>query len=110
MSSSLTYRPVVTRARVATCALLASLAVLPCLVRADQDSEREALIRISYELQRLQAQIAEASKQAPTGERVRFRYDWLARDLTLVRQGVDEHLDAPQQPRTVPPLRGDYRQ
>ncbi|HET9642902.1 MAG TPA: RAQPRD family integrative conjugative element protein [Burkholderiaceae bacterium] len=89
---------------------MACIAGLPGLVHADADSEREALARISYELQQLQAQIAEASKQAPSGQRVRFRYDWLLRDLALVRQGVDEHLDAPEQPRPVPPLRGDYRQ
>jgi RAQPRD family integrative conjugative element protein len=78
--------------------------------KADQDSEREELSRISYELQRLHSSVANASKQAPTGQRVRFRYDWLLRDLDLMRRGVDEHLDAPQQPRSVPPLKGDYRQ
>jgi RAQPRD family integrative conjugative element protein len=89
---------------------LACIVGVPCLAHADADSEREALARISYELQRLQAQVLEAAKQSPSGQRVRFRYDWLVRDVALIRQGVDEHLDAPEQPRPVPPLRGDYRQ
>jgi RAQPRD family integrative conjugative element protein len=110
MSSFLTLLATRAHRRLVAGAIVAALSALPVLVRADQDSEREHLARISYELQRLQAQIAEASKQAPTGQRVRFRYDWLARDVALVRQGVDEHLDAPQLPRAVPPLRGDYRQ
>jgi RAQPRD family integrative conjugative element protein len=41
---------------------------------------------------------------------VRFRYEWLKRDLQMMRQGIEQHLDAPRQPRPVPPLRGDYRQ
>jgi RAQPRD family integrative conjugative element protein len=78
--------------------------------QADEDSEREQLARIASELQHLQARVAEASRSAPTAPRVKFRYDWLQRDLTLMRQGIEEHLDAPRQPRVVPPLRGDYRQ
>jgi RAQPRD family integrative conjugative element protein len=41
--------------------------------------------------------------------RVRFRFDWLGRDLALVRRGIEDHADAPRQPRPVPALRGDYR-
>lgn len=93
---------------------LACIAVLGCFaapaVRADEDSEREHLARISYELMRLQAEVSQAQRNADAAGRVRFRYDWLARDLELVQRGVDEHLDAPRQPRPAPPLRGDYRQ
>lgn len=96
--------------RISSLTLALALSCCPLLARADADSEREALARINYELQRLQAQVADASKQAATGQRVRFRYDWLARDIALMRQGVEDHLDAPQQPRAVPALRGDYRQ
>lgn len=77
---------------------------------ADEDSEREQLARISYELQRLQSMVDEASRRAPTGQRISFRYEWLKRDLALVQRGVDDHLDAPRQPRAIPPLRGEYRQ
>jgi len=77
--------------------------------RADTDSEREALARIAQELQRLQLQVAQAAKNADTTARVKFRYDWLGKDLELVLRGVTDHLDAPRQPRPVPPLIGDYR-
>jgi RAQPRD family integrative conjugative element protein len=89
------------------------IAVLACVqssALADVDSEREELARISHEIARLQGAVANASKNAATGQRVRFRYDWLARDLDLMRQGVDAHLDAPMQPRSVPALKHDYRQ
>lgn len=77
--------------------------------RADADGEREALARIAHELQRLQVQVAEAARGADTSARVRFRYDWLEKDLELMQRGVTDHLDAPRQPRPVPPLIGDYR-
>jgi RAQPRD family integrative conjugative element protein len=92
----------------------AMLSALPLLLavgtaRADADSEREALARIAHELQRLQAEVAQAAKTADSTARVTFRYDWLAKDLELVQRGVTDHLDAPRQPRPVPPLTGDYR-
>ena len=66
---------------------------------ADEDAQRDALARIAYELARLEEANA----------RTRFRFDWLARDLSMVRQGIEDHLNAPRQPRPVPALRGDYR-
>ncbi len=74
-----------------------------------EDAEREQLARIAFELERLQEMVVAAARMAPTGQRVSFRYEWLARDLQLVRSGVNEHLDAPRQPRPVAPLRGEYR-
>ena len=92
----------------------AMLSTLPLVLsggpaRADADGEREALARIAHELQRLQAEVAQAAKTADSTARVKFRYDWLAKDLELVQRGVTDHLDAPRQPRPVPPLAGDYR-
>lgn len=96
-------------------ALVAALLVLALApaaqpARADDDAEREQLARISHELLQLQAMVADAGRRMPGTQRVRFRYDWLQRDLELVRQGIDDHIDAPRQPRPVPALRGDYRQ
>ena len=91
--------------------LCASLLMLlaAASARADADSERESLARIAQELRRLQDQVADASRHADTSARVKFRYDWLEKDLELVLRGVTDHLDAPRQPRPVPPLTGDYR-
>ncbi|WP_293714727.1 RAQPRD family integrative conjugative element protein [Thiolapillus sp.] len=77
---------------------------------ADADGERAALARIIHELQAIDPLITEAASQANPDARVRFRYDWLRQDLDRIRLGIQEHIDAPRsEPRTFPPLRGDYR-
>lgn len=76
----------------------------------DDELERERLARIANEIAEVQNMVVQAEQSAPTGQRVKFRYDWLQRDLDLLRQGITSHMDAPRQPRPVTPLRGDYRQ
>jgi len=77
---------------------------------ADTDGERAALARIIHELQAIDPLITEAASQANPDARVRFQYDWLRQDLDRIRLGIQEHIDAPRsEPRTFPPLRGDYR-
>jgi RAQPRD family integrative conjugative element protein len=76
---------------------------------ADPDTEREKLAVISNEIQRLQELVLDASRYANTAARVKFRYDYLLSDLKLVKDGIDAHVDAPRQPRPIPPLKGDYR-
>ena len=79
-------------------------------VLADADAEREALARLVHELETLEQLIRSAESQANPDARIRFRYDWLRQDLVRVRSGIQEHIDAPRaEPRTFPPLRGDYR-
>ncbi|MEQ8234498.1 MAG: RAQPRD family integrative conjugative element protein [Gammaproteobacteria bacterium] len=78
--------------------------------RADADAEREALARLAHEVEALEPVIKTAEAQASPDARIRFRYDWLRQDLERVRAGIQEHIDAPRaEPRTFPPLRGDYR-
>ena len=72
--------------------------------------ERERLARIAAEIEQVQVMVGQAEQSSPTGQRVKFRYDWLQRDLEMLRQGITTHIDAPRQPRPVAPLRGDYRQ
>ena len=77
---------------------------------ADADGERAALARIIHELQAIDPLITEAASQANPDTRVRFQYEWLRQDLDRIRFGIQEHIDVPRsQPRTFPPLRGDYR-
>ncbi len=77
---------------------------------ADQASEREQLARLAHELEALQPLIDAAQAQADYPSRIRFQYPWLRQDLDKVRQGILEHLHAPQgEPRQIPPLAGDYR-
>lgn len=91
-------------------AALAMLVLWPALGVGDTDAEREALVRLVQELDTLAPLIAEAEAQASPDTRIRFRYDWLRQDLDKIRRGITDHLDAPRpEPRSVPPLRGDYR-
>ena len=85
--------------------------LLPCQpATADADSEREALARITHELEALDPLIHEAESQSVPDARIHFRYDWLRQDLARMRLGIQEHIAAPRaQPRSFPPLRGDYR-
>ena len=77
---------------------------------ADADGERAVLARIIHELNALEPLISEAASQANPDARIRFQYDWLRQDLNRIRQGIQAHIDAPRtEPRTFPPLRGDYR-
>ena len=77
---------------------------------ADADGERESLARITHELEAIEPLITEAASQANPDARIRFQYDWLRQDLIKIQQGIQSHIDAPRsEPRTFPPLRGDYR-
>ena len=79
-------------------------------VFADADAERAVLARLDHELQSIEPLLREAESQANPDARIRFRYDWLRQDLRRVRQGIQAHIEAPRaEPRTFPPLRGDYR-
>ena len=80
------------------------------LARADAEGEREQLARVIHELQAVEPLLRAAQSQADPDARVRFRYDWLRQDLERVRLGVQDHIRAPRaEPRSFPPLRGDYR-
>ncbi|MCI0410467.1 MAG: RAQPRD family integrative conjugative element protein [Acidobacteria bacterium] len=77
---------------------------------ADQAAEREQLARLAHELEALDPLIDAAQAEADYPARIRFQYPWLRQDLAKVRQGILEHLNAPQgEPRQVPPLAEDYR-
>jgi RAQPRD family integrative conjugative element protein len=90
--------------------LLLCLALAPGLVCADADSEREALARLAHELTALEPLIREAEAQTNHDARIRFQYNWLRQDLSRIRMGIQEHINAPRtEPRQVEPLRGDYR-
>ncbi|MCB1861099.1 MAG: RAQPRD family integrative conjugative element protein [Gammaproteobacteria bacterium] len=77
---------------------------------ADADGEREVLARISHEIEAIEPLIKQAASQANPDTRIRFQYDWLRQDLDQIKRGIQEHIDAPRaEPRTFPPLRGEYR-
>lgn len=78
---------------------------------ADSDAEHAALAKVVTELKALDKLIDRAEKEADPTARLSFQYDWLRRDLKLVRRGIQDHLDTPSsEPRDFEPLHGDYRQ
>ena len=88
--------------------LMGLLTVSPSLF-ADVDAERETLSRLAHEIVLLESLILESEAQAPAHQRVRFRYDWLRADLRKMHSSIQDHIDAPTQPRSITPMRGDYR-
>ena len=77
---------------------------------ADVDAEREMLSNIIHELQAVESLIDKAQAQSEEDTRIRFEYRWLREDLGLIKNGIQSHINAPRaQPRSFPPLRGDYR-
>ena len=89
--------------------LIIGLVVTPAAF-ANADAEREALAKVIHELNALDSLIKRAEANAEQDSRIRFRYDWLRQDLKQIKDGIQSHIDAPRaQPRSFPPLRGDYR-
>ena len=80
------------------------------LAMADADGERVALAKIIHELEALKPLITEAKGQSNLDSRIQFQYEWLALDILRMKSGIEEHIAAPRtQPRSFPPLKGDYR-
>jgi len=89
--------------------LILGLCIAP-VAFADADAEREALAKIIHDIHALETLINRAEADADRNSRIRFRYDWLRQDLKQIRDGIQSHIDSPRaQPRSFPPLRGDYR-
>ena len=88
--------------------LIGSMA--PIIASADTGAERDALAKVIHDLNALEAAIKQAEANANPDSRIRFRYDWLRQDLKQIKEGIQAHIDSPRaQPRSFPPLRGDYR-
>ena len=89
--------------------LIFGISISPVMY-ADVDAERELLSNIIHELQAVESLIDKAQAQSEEDTRVQFEYRWLREDLGLIKNGIQSHINAPRaQPRSFPPLRGDYR-
>ena len=92
-------------------ALAIVLVFAAAALQADRDAERSALSRLAIEIERLEPLIERAKNESEPNARVRFRYDWLRRDLNEVKTGIDAYLtDAEFTPRTFDSLQGEYHQ
>jgi RAQPRD family integrative conjugative element protein len=77
---------------------------------ADADMERQYLSMLVNEIEGLDHLIKKAKLAVDKDERVRFQYQWLERDLAVMKEGIENHINAPRTaPRTVEALSGDYR-
>jgi len=89
--------------------LIFGISISPVMY-ADVDAEREMLSSIIHELQAVESLIDKAQAQSEEDTRIQFQYRWLREDLGLIKSGIQSHINAPRaQPRSFPPLRGDYR-
>ena len=73
-------------------------------------SEHQALLKIDRHLADLESLIDAAEQSADPGARIRFRYDWLRRDIAQVRKGVQMTIYNPLADKQAnAPLHDDYR-
>lgn len=72
--------------------------------------EYQALLKIDRHLSELAVLIDEAELAADPDSRIRFRYDWLRRDIAHVRNGVQAHIHRPlAEKQANVALQGDYQ-
>ena len=73
-------------------------------------SEHQALLKIDRHLADLESLIDAAEQSADPGARIRFRYDWLQRDIAQIRKGVQLYVHKPLADKQAnAPLHDDYR-
>ena len=91
--------------------LLAILIAVALSLQADSQTERRLLSQLSHELAQLEQLIQRAEQARNVTDRLQFRYDWLRKDLLVVRNGIDAYIDEYHlTPRSFPPLKGEYAQ
>ena len=72
--------------------------------------EYAALLRIDRQLAELTPLIEAAEQAADPDARVRFRFDWLRRDIATIRRGVQAQLHSPlAEQQANAPLHSDYQ-
>ena len=90
--------------------LLLSCIFIGSSVCADAPQEREQLRQVHAELVQLQQLLDKAEASADPDARIHFRYDWLRRDLAILRHGIKAHIDAANRvPASRHDIHGDYR-
>ena len=78
---------------------------------ADADMERKYLSMLVNEIEGLEHIIKKAQLAVDKDERVKFQYQWLRRDLAVMKVGIENHIKSPRTaPRKVEALAGDYRE
>ena len=96
------------RLKIAAVGFLTIIYLFPAY--AVTDGERLALQRLHSELTSIQEIIKEAEQNSNDQGRYLVDYDQLRHDLGQVRQGIEDILNSRRrEPRSLPPIEGDYR-
>lgn len=99
------------RAKPAMMGLLVSLWLFGGTAQASNEAEKAVLVRVIHELDALNPLLQEANESALMDTRIRLNYTWLRQDLERVKSGIKDYIEEPStEPRSFPPLKGDYRQ
>lgn len=79
------------------------------VVYANVALENQELAKIQLTLRSINPMINKAEEQQVKNQRIRFRYDWLRRDLASIQRGIQDKLHGVLvEPRSFKPIRGDY--
>lgn len=90
--------------------LILLVAVLSAPTYAVTDQERSALQRLNVELEAITKIIDEAQQAANPDDRRQVNYQRLRADLLKIQQGILDAASAVRrEPRSLPPIEGDYR-
>ena len=74
------------------------------------DNERAVLLRLHHELELASLIVDEAAQAANSQDRRRIKYPQLQSDLNKILQGIADAIAAERrEPRSLPPIDGDYR-
>ncbi len=89
--------------------ILLVCSILSLHLSADSDLERQNLANLVEELNFLISRTEQYKRVPKTDQRVHFHYETLARDLALIRNGINDHVsDSLQAGRKLEPLQGNY--
>jgi len=90
--------------------LILLVAVLSAPAYAVTDQERSALQRLNAELEAITKIIDEAQQAANPDDRRQVNYQRLRADMLKIQEGIlDAANTVRREPRSLPPIEGDYR-
>ena len=90
--------------------LILLVAVLSAPAYAVTDQERSALQRLNAELEAITKIIDEAQQGGNSNDRRQVNYLRLRADLKKIQQGILDAVNTVRrEPRSLPPIEGDYR-
>ncbi len=76
----------------------------------NSDIERTNLAKLVQEIDFLSHRVDQIKNNAPIGQRLRFNYDALKNDLTLIRSGITNYINKSLKAgRSLTPISGQYR-